>query len=166
MKLYTVTTIVKEYAGCRSVPFIWFRHRPEKPKRPYAELIENYKGEGDHAYAEHHVEELFTAGEAKQLKDYLDREHGAEGPTTIEEVRLPVPGNTMAVCARPVGGGDDFYRLCEEPEYSLPFKVWGYLDLVGCELLDGSGVFHHRLLLFSAGEVRWQTNQEAGGGPC
>src|SRR5215468_8685999 len=58
MKLYTVTTIVKEYAGCRSVPFIWFRHRPEAPKRPYAELIENYKGEGDHAYAEHHVEEL------------------------------------------------------------------------------------------------------------
>jgi hypothetical protein len=61
-----------------------------------------------------------------------------------------------------VGGGDDFYRLSEESEYSLPFKVWGYFNLVGCELLDGSDVYHHRLwLLSSNGKMRQQTNEEA-----
>jgi hypothetical protein len=63
--------------------------------------------------------------------------------------------------ARAVGGGDDFYMLAKEPEYSLPFEVWGYFDLVGCELVDGSDVYHHRLLLVSQNEVRMQTNEEA-----
>ena len=41
-----------------------------------------------------------------------------------------------------VGGGDDFYILHKEPQYPLPFKVEGYFDLVGCELVNGSGVYH------------------------
>jgi hypothetical protein len=162
MKLYKVTTMVSKYHGCKNVQFIWFRCEPGPQKRPYAELIENYDPEGDQYYAEDHIEELFTEDEAQSLKAYLDREHGHEGTTTISEADLPYPNNLMGVGAIAVGGGDDFYQLCDEPEYSLPFKVWGYFDLVGCELLDGSDVNHQRLwLLSSNGEMRQQTNEEA-----
>src|SRR5262249_8154204 len=101
---------------------------------------------------EHYIEELFTADEAKQLKDYLDREHGAEGATTINEVDLPIANNVMGVGmivgVIGIGRGEYFYTLDEEPKYDLPFKVCGYLNLVGCELLDDSGA------------MRWQTNAE------
>jgi hypothetical protein len=61
-----------------------------------------------------------------------------------------------------VGGGDDFYMLDREEAYSLPFAVRGYYNLVGCELVDGSGVYHHRLLrVCPGGTVRMQTNDEA-----
>jgi hypothetical protein len=50
----------------------------------------------------------------------------------------------MGVGALPVGGGDDFYMLSEKPEYSLPFKVWGYFNLVGCTLIDNSDTYRHR----------------------
>jgi hypothetical protein len=40
--------------------------------------------------------------------------------------------------------------------------VWGYFDLVGCELIAGSAVYHHRfMLLFPDGTMRQQTNKEA-----
>lgn len=163
MKLYNVTTSVKEYRGCKNVWFTWFRCDHGEQKRPYAELIENYDPAADrNYYPEDYIELLFTEEEAHQLKEYLDRVHGHEGVTTIEEEQLPVPQNIMSVGAIAVGGGDDFYQLCDEPEYSLPFKVWGYFNLVGCELIDGSDVYHHRLwLLGSDGKLRQQTNEEA-----
>ena len=71
----------------------------------------------------------------------------------------------MGVGAIPVGGGDDFQMLNREPGYNLPFKVWGYFNLVGRELADGSGIIHHhRLLIFDPdgpGTSRMQTNEEA-----
>ena len=163
MKLYKVLTLVRKYHGCKNVRFTWFRCDHGSPKRPYAELIENYDPAADQVYySEDAIEQLFTEEEARQLKGYLDREHGHEGVTTIEEEQLPIPENVMGVGAMAVGGGDDFYELTKEPEYSLPFKVWGYFNLVGCELLDGSDVYHHRLWLLGAnGEMRQQTNEEA-----
>jgi hypothetical protein len=159
MKLYNVCTIVKEYSDCKNVTFQWFYSDTRPHPRPYAELIENYKP--DDQYAEEHIDELFTEDEASQLKQYLDREHGHEGTTTITEEPLPVANNMMGYGARAVGGGDDFYMLDKEPEYSLPFKAWAYFNLVGCELIDGSDVYRHRLILVSASGVRRQTNEEA-----
>jgi hypothetical protein len=163
MKLYRVTTIVKEYDGCKNVAFAWFKSDlPAEPRRPYHELIADYDPSvRTIGYAEDAIKELFTEDEAKQLVAYLDREHGDQ-ETTIEEQKLPIPNNCCGYSANAVGGGDDFYTLDKRPDYSLPFKVWGYFDLVGCELIDDSGVYHHRFYLLSPnGEMRMQTNEEA-----
>src|SRR5262245_52991529 len=129
MKLYHVWTTAKEYSGCRDVVFQWFRHATPRGQRPYADLIRDY--EPGHPYPEGAVEEMFTWDEAQQLKGFLERHYGDVGETVIEEVSLPIENCCMGVGALPVGGGTDFYMLSKAPEYSLPFKVWGYFDLRG-----------------------------------
>jgi len=112
-------------------------------------------------YAEEAIDELFTEDEANQLAAYLDA-FGEEHVTTIKEAALPIPKNMMGVGAIPVGGGDDFYMLCKQQEYFLPFEVWGYFDLVGCELIDGRDVYHHRLwVVHPNGDMHRQSNEEA-----
>jgi hypothetical protein len=173
MKLYRVGTLVKEYRGCKDVAFDWFRVYNRSCKEiavefdelieRYDELIEGYNPrETGRLYAEDAIEEMFTETEATALKAYLDREHGDEGVTTIKEAKLPIGNNTMGVGAIAVGGGDDFYMLHKEPEYDLPFKAEGYYNLVGRDLIDGGGIYRHRLLLVCAdGTARMQTNKEA-----
>jgi len=144
LDLYGVNTIVKEYGGCRNVLFIWLRSG--KSNRPYAELIENYDPQDP--YAESAIDELFTADEANALKDYLDQHHGGEGSTTITKADLPIPNNVVGLDCIGVGGGNDFYSLYKEPEYSLPFMIEGYFNLVGCELIDEPGeTFRHYIFL-------------------
>src|SRR5262245_43363257 len=124
MKLYCVQTAVKEYSGCRNVVFKWFREDAPGERRNYAKLIENYNwADLFAAYAEGFIDELLAKDEALQLKEYLDRVHGDEGPTTIKEMRLPIPNSMTGYRACAVGGGDSFYMLHKEPKYSLPFKV-------------------------------------------
>jgi hypothetical protein len=139
MELYRVTTLVKKYGGCKNVAFEWFRCERRAP-RSYADLIENYDL-ADHQirYAEDCIDELFELDEAQALKDYIDQNYSEAGVTTIGKAELPIANNTMGAGAIPVGGPQDFYRLDKAPNYSLPFKVWGYFDLRGCELADGPG---------------------------
>ena len=40
---------------------------------------------------------------------------------------------------------EGYYKLHEDPDYPLPFKVEGWFDLTECELLDGSGVHGERV---------------------
>jgi hypothetical protein len=35
----------------------------------------------------------------------------------------------MGCGAIPIGGLEDFYQLCKEEEWTLPFELWGYYDL-------------------------------------
>jgi hypothetical protein len=91
-----------------------------------------------------------------------------DGVTTMTEVEFPVPANVMGIGAIPVGGGDDFLMVYERPNYPLPFKVMAYFNLVGCELIDGSDVYHHRLWVAERDasgriQVHKQTNREAAG---
>ena len=144
--------------------FIWFySSKRSQPPGYYAQLIDDYDPSDDRSFcSENCIDEAFTADEARQLKEYLDREHGDAGTTTIREMSLPIPCHRAGWGAIAVGGGDDFYMLFEEAAYSLPFKVEGYFNLVGLELIDGSDVYHHRLLVvFPNGEMRMQTNEEA-----
>jgi hypothetical protein len=167
MKLYTVITTVKEFSGCKNVIFRWFRHAMPQGQRPYADLIKDYEpGDRDAIYAEMFLEELFTWDEARQLKTNLDQHHGQEGDTVIKEVTLPLENNVMGSGVRGVGGGDDFYILCKEPEYALPFKVWGYFNLVGCTLIDNGDTYRHRLMIVSENDdgtidANMETNPEA-----
>jgi hypothetical protein len=131
-------------------------------RRPYAELIKNY--EPGNLYAEEFVEELFTWDEAQQLVAYL--KDFPDSTTVVEEYPLPIENNWIGFGARAVGGGDDFYMLSEAPGYSLPFKVWGYFDLVGCTRVDNGDSYRHRLFIVRRGsngevEVRKETNAEA-----
>jgi hypothetical protein len=167
MKFYRVRTTVKAFSGCRDVVFKWFRHAMPQGRRPYADLIRDYEpGNRAMSYAEGLVEELFTWDEARQLRGYLEQHDRDEGETVIEEVSLPIENSWMGVGALPVGGGDDFYMLSEAPEYSLPFKVWGYFNLVGCTRIDDGDTYRHRLLIVRRdpnGEVKVhkETNAEA-----
>jgi hypothetical protein len=140
MELYRVTTIVKEFSGCKNVAFDWFRCERRAP-RPYANLIENYDPSARYVYyPEGCIDEMFELDEAQALKDYIDQNYGEnKGITTIEKAELPIANNMMGIGAAAVGGGDDFYMLDKTPNYSLPFKVLGYFDLRGCELADQSG---------------------------
>jgi hypothetical protein len=163
MKLYEVTTVTREYRRCKDVRFLWFRcPRRDEPARPYSELIENYDPEKND-YEEGAIEELFTFDEANALKEYLDREHGRYGVTEIKEAELPCPQNVIGIGAMSVGGGDDFYTLDEEETYSLPFKVWGYFNLRGCELIDEPGeTFRGYVFMAGGSEVlRRETQKEA-----
>jgi hypothetical protein len=85
MELFRVSTTVKECRGRKNVLFEWF-YRDSRGDRPYAELVENYNPEDPFARdAEDAIDELFTAIEAKALKDYLDREYGDEGSNDHRE---------------------------------------------------------------------------------
>jgi hypothetical protein len=116
MKLYSVMTTVEEYSGCKNVIFRWFRG--PQGRRPYADLIKDYEPGNP---AETFVEQLFTWDEALQLDTYLDQYQWVD--TVIEEATLPVESDTLPFDLKV---GDSFCMLSEEPEYSLPFKLWGY----------------------------------------
>jgi hypothetical protein len=165
MKRFYVETRVPEFEGCKSVLFTWFNARPVRGQRPYAGLIEGYDPKDDTtAYAEGIIDELFTEEEALQLKSYIQQEKRyvhSGGVTTLREVQIPIPNNSIGFGAMPVGGGNDFLVGYERPNYPLPFKVVAYYDLVGRELVDGSGVYHHRCMIVSPEGVRMQTNEEA-----
>jgi hypothetical protein len=150
MKLFQVTTQVKEYCGCKDVTFYWFKSEAKAGERPYRKLIADYSpGKGYIGYAEGAIDELFTEGEAKQLAAYLDGNE-PEDLTTITEVSLPIGNDRMGHGAIPVGGGQDFLMITERPDYPLPFAVWGYFDLRGCELIDGRGTYGGWFLEFDA----------------
>jgi hypothetical protein len=163
-KLFGVTTLVKEYGGCRDVTFHWFKEEPTPGARPYGQLIADYVP-GD-AYAEGAIDEYFTEDEAKQLAAYLAGEvDGDEDKTTTKEISLPIPNNMAGYGAMAVGDGDDFYMLSKSPDYPLPFSVSDYYNLEGYVLLDGSGCYGGRYLEFNAQKrsLRWATMVERDG---
>jgi hypothetical protein len=141
-KLYHVVTGVDEYHGHKDVCFQWFFAGTRPSGLPYAELIEDYDPDDENIhYAEGAVDEMFTEDEAKQLKSYLDREHGGSR-TTIIEAEIPIPNHLMGHGAIPVGGPQDFYQLHNEDRYDLPFEVMGYFDLRQHEPIDKSAPDH------------------------
>ena len=144
-ELYYVTSVAREYSGYKNVELIWFL-REKTAQRPYADLIENYNQSSDYL-ANECIDEMFALDQANALKEYLDRNYGSLGTTTIEKVELPIPNNAISLGWH---SGDDYESFCalaELPDYSLPFKAWGYCRLYGyepaddseaCELADGS----------------------------
>jgi hypothetical protein len=144
MKLYSVTTVVDEFCGLKDVEFWWFYCGERTEKRPYEELIENYDPADHHvSYPEECINELFTEDEAAQLKVYLDTNYGDAGLTTIDEAKLPIPANMAGWGANAAGAGVGFCALWRiDDEYSLPFRVTAYYDLIGCEKVDGSGPYY------------------------
>src|SRR5262249_42289532 len=104
LKLYRVVSKVREYDGCKNVPFSWFLASKRSEQRAYAELIEGYDTAGEFCcYAKCYIDELFTKNEAQQLIDYLDREHGGHCETRMHEEPLPIANDAMGIGAVPAG---------------------------------------------------------------
>jgi hypothetical protein len=40
IQLFSVSTVVSQYRGCKNVPFSWFKEKPERGARPYPQLID------------------------------------------------------------------------------------------------------------------------------
>jgi hypothetical protein len=139
MKLFHVTTVVKELKGHRDVPVVWYRHNAKpSPERPYAQLIADYSAQDEYArYGEDCIDEMFTADEAKQLAAYLDNLKGGRR-STIDEQTLPISNNAMPLGAMPAGGGPDHLMFSENPGWPLPCEVWGYFDTRFCEQLPAA----------------------------
>ena len=51
----------------------------------------------------------------------------------------PITQEQLAELWVSLGVKERFDENGKAPGYTLPFKVWGYFDLRGCELADGSG---------------------------
>jgi hypothetical protein len=80
----------------------------------------------DTRYPRSHVEQTFSKSELRQLYGYWHQYDN----TRLRARRAKPPGNnSMGSGAQPVGGRDDFQMFDHDPEYSLPFKVWGYYSL-------------------------------------
>ncbi|MBA7696003.1 hypothetical protein ES703_104645 [subsurface metagenome] len=82
----------------------------------------------DDPYVRSQVEETFTKGEVKQIRDYFFNYW--RRPLKIRAKRAIAPRyNYIGVGALPLGGLVSGYMFSETPDYPLPFKIWGYVDL-------------------------------------
>jgi len=162
IKLYSVSTVAPVFRAHKDVDISWYITDRSEPVAPYEQLITGYHklDESDREYSEGYIDELFTAKEAEQLKDYLQDVLGVD-EVLIEEHKLPLgrdlhriseesqrwvkdelgiyipiedPSGWMPYGAIPVGGSSDMLELDQMEEYDLPFGVWGYYDLEGYEL--------------------------------
>jgi hypothetical protein len=163
MRLFQASSLVKqlqreEVVFC-DVVMNWFRVGQRKPPVPYHELIADHAGLPDlrRMYAEHFIDELFTATDVELLEKYLRQAHAdtleldatAHEVLTVREVALPVKDAVMGYSDLPKDGLADGYLLAEQPGYTLPFRVQGYFDLRKDGYpykLDQSVAYLHRAL--------------------
>jgi hypothetical protein len=156
LKLYQPRTIVPEFPHrgqlYKDVQLTWLMDRrrypapfeefisPDaEPVAPFAEAIQNYDRleDSNKFYAEESLQELFTERELKQLQEYLLLAHD-DREALAEEVSLPLVSKSFPLSGIPVGGSSGWYDLHQEPEYSLPFKVFGFFDVDGYEVIGRS----------------------------
>lgn len=137
LRLYQPCTKVDEFNHrgrlYKDVEIVWLMDRKE-PVAPYNEIIQGYSllEESSKPYVEARVQELFTEQELQELQKYLLFVHDDRN-SLVEEVLLPVSDKYCGLSSIPVGGLSDHYMLSREPEYSLPFEVYGYYNVSNCE---------------------------------
>jgi hypothetical protein len=137
MKLYHVSTIVREYRRHKNVLFEWFYESYGTRDLPFAELLVDYDPSDDefNVYRRSAVDELFTEQQAEALKAYIDSWYCGT-VTTICEAALPVERGRCGCSVLPVGGLTGFLDLYDDPAYTLPFRVAAHYDLRPCELAE------------------------------
>ena len=81
------------------------------------------------------VKDTFTEEQADELIAYLEG-HKSVG-TKAWKAPAPKPEiGFLGITALPIGGHDDIYRLCDEPNYDLSFKAQAYFDRLGGEIIE------------------------------
>lgn len=158
IRLFGARSRVPIFQGREKVDFIWFMCNRREPVAPYAELIEGYAeltAPDRRQQLEGYIDEFFTAEEIEALADYVRQAHDLE--LTVKEKRLPLSlekQNVLPLVHRTMNTGQDFYMLCKEEGYDLPFDVWGLYDIRHCgyiiaqqktERLNGVAFVRHAL---------------------
>ena len=132
-KLFKVTSTVPEFRGHKDVHIGWFvLERPAPTNWPYRELIEGEFVDED--WTCQAIDELFSDDEAAAWAAWLRKNR--PGEHAIAEAELPYATNVMPTTTIPLGGGQDCLTIWRSPGYDLPFKVEGYFDLRGHELVS------------------------------
>jgi hypothetical protein len=143
LKLYQPRTIVPEFPHrgrlYKDVQIIWLVRDRQEPIVLYEESIKGYSRleDSNKFYAEQSLQELFTELELKQLQEYLLLVHD-DTDCLVEVVSLPLASKSFPLSGIPVGSSSDWYELHREPEYALPFKVMGFFDVAGHEVIGQS----------------------------
>jgi hypothetical protein len=141
LELFSVSSRVANLHGYKDVYIHWFVAERARPLFgddgflgiPYARVITGYDATDElRFYCQAAVEEFFTEDEAQMFVEYI-RTHHDDKSATIEPATLPIESNRMGNGAMAVGGNTDFLRLDHSLDYDLPFKVWGFYSLTGCE---------------------------------
>jgi hypothetical protein len=129
------------FYGTDKVPIVWYRHDKRTPlAEPYEELIDKYSQLNwfTRKLMRDYVNEHFTKTELEALRAYIKSAHNWE--LNIQEEIVPMRyvhdrdwgsrTTPLKYYERRAGRhpGIAFYKLSEEPGYSLPFQVWGYYD--------------------------------------
>ncbi|NVM21738.1 MAG: hypothetical protein HWN68_08160 [Desulfobacterales bacterium] len=125
---YWVTVIISEFEGYRNVDFDLFHTEMSNEELSRLVVLGPGRSIDDVAnwYTASVIEQTFSKAEVKQLHAYFSQWCSVR----LKARRASPPTNDgIGYGAIPVGGGTDFYTFCEVPDYSLPFKVWGYFDL-------------------------------------
>ena len=165
----------KEGREFSDVRVSWFIVRKE-PGRYYSELIRDYdmlkKGscrDLDLKFAlksmELYVCELFTAEEAVQFRDYLNKHFVRKGfskediicQPIFKEIAVPLEcDQIMPLSKMPIDDTSNFPHISSYwSDYNLPFSVTGYYDFEGCDDLprqeEERGLLYSHLLLKELG---------------
>jgi hypothetical protein len=136
IKLYLPYGNLRAFSGREQVTLHWFRTDRTEPVAPYPGLILGYgqMSPEQQRSAERMVNELLTEEEYRALRDYLQTKKRADLRigVLVAPVNALKPANELGLgLVRPFGAhvdgeGGGFYRLSEDPDYTLPFSVWGY----------------------------------------
>lgn len=140
LKLYSPYAALRRFDShahtTAPVTLHFFIPEREEPVAPYPKLILGYSHmtTEQRSAAEATARELFTEEEYRALRDYLCRKRqDLRTGMLIAPFNALKPANELGLgFTRPLqqhdtgaeGGG--FIRLCDEPDYDLPFPVWGY----------------------------------------
>ncbi|WP_170920323.1 hypothetical protein [Desulfacinum hydrothermale] len=130
-RAYSIGELQREELTYYNVRFNWYRLDRTEPVAPWEHLVADFYSLDERLQkkAREEVLRYLTEEEVWELRLYLREHHGLE--VIAEEVSLPILSPRG-----PFWGGEKtvfhFLELSERPDYSLPFRVWGYYSLAGC----------------------------------
>lgn len=135
VKLYQPYGTHRSVRAYGAVTIHWFVRERCEPVLPYEQLVQGLhqlRGE-DLERARRVADELLSETEFSDLRRYLFEHHGEDLRTEIFAVPISLPRpdkGWRAGLKRPFDGDIEdgpvrFYRLSDEPGYSLDLPVWG-----------------------------------------
>ncbi|MHC1742764.1 MAG: hypothetical protein AB9873_07000 [Syntrophobacteraceae bacterium] len=129
-RAHSMGTYVKGEATFEDVVFHWYCLDRDGSPVSYGMAIAGYESMDPELRRpfERFVDRHFTESEIEALEDYLSQKYGLE--LFCERIGLPVKDRAFLF----EEGSEviyEFIELSERPDYSLPFKVWGYFTLQG-----------------------------------
>jgi hypothetical protein len=138
-KFYSPYGSLRLFEGHQSVALHYFVVDRKEPVAPYNEIVLGYDHlpEEQKALSEVAIRELFTEGEFIAFRNYMEQGHGEDIRTgmLIAPVNILKPGNELGLgLTRPFSqheesGASGFFRLSEQIDWKLPFRVWGFYTI-------------------------------------